>query len=71
MAVANPPVSRSSPAMKSTANGSCVVARTSWRMASRSILRRHSLLHPFAQRLEEVGLLDVFFAVQRHEIPIP
>ena len=34
IAVANPPVSRNSPAMKSMANGSMVVARTSWPMAS-------------------------------------
>ena len=33
------------------------------------ILRRHALLHPFAQRPKEVCLLDVFFAIQRHEVP--
>ena len=63
MAVAKPPVSRNSPAMKSKANGSMVVAKTSWRMASQQVLRRHLLLHPLAQGLKEISLLDVFLAV--------
>ncbi|MFZ1937061.1 MAG: hypothetical protein WCB27_23370 [Thermoguttaceae bacterium] len=32
------------------------------------ILRRHALLHPFAQRAKEVCLFDVFFPVQRHVV---
>ena len=32
------------------------------------ILRRHALLHPFAQRAKEVCLFDVFFAIQRHGV---
>ena len=35
------------------------------------VLRRHVLLHPFPQRLEKIGLFDVFFPVQRHDPGLP
>ena len=64
MAVAQPPVCLSSLSRKLTANGSFVVARISCPIVSIEFLNGQVVFHPFQQRAEEIGLLDVLLALK-------